>query len=552
MTAQNTETLPNILRQTIRDHAEKPALSFMGEVPLTYREMGEQVEALEIFLHSLGLTSGCKVAILGHNSPNWAMAYFAITAMGAVAVPLLPDFSAQEISNILDHSESLALFVTERLSFKVGEMRTRGIRHVIRMDDFSVVSTDTPGVVFGSTGKAFPQPEIKETDLAAIIYTSGTTGMQKGVMLTHGNIASNADAGSKVQPIDDTDVFLSLLPLSHVYENTLGLVLPVYRGASVVYFRQLLSPQLIAEGLQRVRPTVILSVPLIIEKMYRNRILPGIRSKRVLRTLYNVSFFRKLINKGAGKKLMDAFGGRLKFFGVGGAKLDPVVEKFLLEARFPVAIGYGLTESAPLLAGTNPGTARHQSTGPAVDRVELRLANVDPLTGQGEIVARGPNIMAGYYKDPVMTAEVLTPDGWLKTGDLGAFDRDGFLYIRGRLKNTILGANGENIYPEEIESVINNFKHVVESVVVEQKGKLVALVHLNMEEIEKGWQQLSRDMHDKIENMLDELKAELMRYVNARVNKFSRLHAVVIQREPFQKTATQKIKRYLYYSQQSH
>ncbi|HRY31707.1 MAG TPA: AMP-binding protein [Bacteroidales bacterium] len=552
MTAQNNGTLQHLLGQAVQIHAEKAAFSFMGETPLTYRQLGEQVEALRSFFQRLGMTAGCKVAILGHNSPNWAVAYFAITGMGAVAVPLLPDFSQQEISNILDHSEAVALLVSDRLSYKIGEMQENAIRHVIRLDDFNVISTDRQGVAFNPGEKAARLPELKETDLAAIIYTSGTTGKQKGVMLTHGNIISNADAGSKVQPIDHTDVFLSLLPLSHVYENTLGLVLPVYRGASVVYFRQLLSPQLIAEGLQRVRPTIILSVPLIIEKMYRNRILPGIRSGRILRTLYHVPFFRKLINKGAGKKLMNAFGGRVRFFGVGGAKLDPVVEKFLLEARFPVAIGYGLTETSPLLAGTNPGTARHQSTGPAVDRVELRLANVDPVTGQGEIQARGPNIMLGYYKDPEMTAEVITPDGWLKTGDLGAFDRDGFLYIRGRLKNTILGANGENIYPEEIESVINNFKHVVESVVVEQKGKLVALVHLNMEEIEKTWQQLSRDMQDKLENMLDELKLELIRYVNARVNKFSRLHAVVIHHEPFQKTATQKIKRYLYYQQQSH
>jgi long-chain acyl-CoA synthetase len=295
-----------------------------------------------------------------------------------------------------------------------------------------------------------------------------------------------------------------------------------------------------------VQPTTILTVPLIIEKMYRGKILPAIKEKAIVRFLYKIPYFRIKINEKAGAKLMETFGGKLTFFGVGGSKLDAVVEQFLREAKFPVAIGYGLTEAAPMLAGSNPQNGKLQSTGPQIEDIELKLVGADKPGEQGEVWARGPNIMMGYYKDPNLTAETITPDGWLKTGDLAAYDKDGFIFIKGRIKNTILGANGENIYPEEIESLINNFKHVVESVVVEQKGKLVALVHFNQEELEKAYRQMYGEMTEKLEHQIEELKKELQQHVNARVNKFSRLQKVVVQHEPFQKTATQKIKRYLY------
>jgi long-chain acyl-CoA synthetase len=268
-----------------------------------------------------------------------------------------------------------------------------------------------------------------------------------------------------------------------------------------------------------------------------------------MRLIYRIPPIRKILNKIAGKKLYKTFGGNLKFFGIGGAKLNKTVEKFLLEAGFPYAIGYGLTETSPLLAGANPSKTVFDSTGPAIEDIELKIHNPNKITGEGEIWARGANIMKGYYKDPEMTAEVLTPDGWFKTGDLGVLDKNNNLFIKGRLKNMILGASGENIYPEEIESVINNFRGVVESLVVQQKGKLVALVHLNMEEIEKKYNILRQDMADKAdkyEERVQEILAELQDYVNSHVNKFSKINKVVIQPVPFQKTATMKIKRFLY------
>jgi long-chain acyl-CoA synthetase len=265
-----------------------------------------------------------------------------------------------------------------------------------------------------------------------------------------------------------------------------------------------------------------------------------------MRLLYKIPFLRKKFNQIAGKKLLKTFGGELTFFGVGGAKLNRTVERFLSEAKFPYAVGYGLTETAPLLAGANPRNTILESTGPAIEDIELKINNPDPKTGEGEIWARGANVMKGYYKEPEITAQVLTPDGWFKTGDLGMLDSENNLFIKGRLKNMIVGASGENIYPEEIESVINNFRFVVESLVIQQKGKLVAYVHLNMEELEKKYQNLKHDMSEKYEEKKEELLTELKEYVNTHVNKFSQINKVFVQPLPFQKTATLKIKRYLY------
>lgn len=274
--------------------------------------------------------------------------------------------------------------------------------------------------------------------------------------------------------------------------------------------------------------------------------MPAFRDKLIMRLLYKISFFRKIFNRVAGKKLLKTFGGELKFYGIGGAKLNKSVEKFLIEAKFPYAIGYGLTETSPLLAGANPQKSVFDSTGPKIEGIELIINNPDPKTGEGEIWARGANVMKGYYKEPEKTKEVLTPDGWFKTGDLGVLDNRNNLFIKGRLKNMIVGASGENIYPEEIESVINNFRFVVDSLVIQQKGKLIALVHFNMEELEKKYQSMKQDMTRQFEDKIEEMQAELRDYVNSQVNKFSQIQKVVLQQVPFQKTATLKIKRFLY------
>lgn len=543
-------SLPALLNTSLKNHPDSPAFAFAGEEPMSYKTAGENVNALMAMLEKCGIKKGDKVAILSTNMPHWALAFFAITSMGAVAVPILPDFSNIEIENIVSHSESRMLFVSDNLKHKVSNV-SKDVS-IIRIEDFSFVNNYTH-ISFNSGVLPQEASVVHEEDLALIIYTSGTTGRSKGVMLTHKNVCFTAYGSSLIQPIIHTDRFLSVLPLSHTLENTLGLILPVMYGASVYYLHKPPTAQVLVPAMEAVKPTIMLTVPLIIEKVYFNKILPTFQSKAILRFLYKIPVFRKLLNKAAGKKLYKTFGGHLKFFGIGGAKLKPEVEKFLNEARFPYAIGYGLTETSPLLAGSPPSAPVLESTGPAMYGVTLKINNPNPTTGVGEIWAKGPNVMQGYYKEPMLTADVLTSDGWLKTGDLGVFDEKGNLFIKSRLKNIILGASGENIYPEEIESVINNFKYVLESLVMEKSGKLVAMVHLNIEELEAKYASFKNDMSNKkdelsqrFDDYIDNVLQELQEYVNNRVSKNSRIHVMVFQPEPFDKTATMKVKRFMY------
>ena len=539
-------TLPALFQDSVSRHQDQKALGFVGQKMLTYKEMNENVYSLTAYLEKLGIKKGDKVAILSSSIPNWGIAYLAIVSMGAVAVPILPDFSENEVKNILDHSEANLIFLSDKQRHKVDFSQLDRLQHILRMEDFSSVDSETD-VRYEAGEKPETIWEVHEEDLASVIYTSGTTGKSKGVMLTHKNIAYTAVKTQKIQQVTPEDRMLSILPLSHTYENTLGFILPLICGASVYYLRKPPTPAVLLPALKEVQPTLMLSVPLVIEKIYRNRILPVFHKNRTIKFLYQIPPVRKLLNRAAGKKLMDTFGGELKFFGIGGAKLDRKVEKFLREAKFPYAIGYGLTETSPLLAGCNAENTKLQSTGKVLEGVQLKINNPDLQSGEGEIWAKGPNVMKGYYKEPELTREVFSDDGWFKTGDLGVFDNNNNLYIRGRLKNMIVGDSGENIYPEDIESVINNFRHVVESIVIQKKGKLVALVHLNRDEIEQRYKSLKGDFTNYLENKVEELRAELHTYINAHVNRFSQVQHVLIQNQPFEKTPTHKIKRFLYH-----
>lgn len=551
-----TYTLPAILKESFVKFADNIALTFVEETPVTYREMGDKTAKLSAYLSSRGIKKGDKAAIFSSNMPNWGISFFGITWQGGIAVPILPDFSAAEVKTILEHSESRILFVSEGLYHKIaGE--DLPVEEIILIDSFTVIPKGTPAaglkeltpIAFDAL-EAVPPGDVAEEDLVTIIYTSGTTGNSKGVMLTHKNIAWNAKQATTMQPIAEKDRFLSILPLSHTYENTLGLLLPTFHGASVYYLRKPPTAPVLLPALQIVKPTILLSVPLVIEKIFKGKIYPTLMKSPVTRTLYKIPTMRKVLHKVAGKKLLKTFGGNLIFFGIGGAKLDGTVERFLIEAGFPYAIGYGLTETSPLLAGTTPSTPCWGTTGKALEGVKLRLADADPDTGEGEVQAQGPNVMVGYYKAPEITASVFTEDGWFKTGDLGSFDKNGNLSIKGRIKNMIVGASGENIYPEEIESVINRQSYVMESLVVQQKGKLVALIHLNMEEIENqlsAWKNDASVFADKIGQRRDEILKDIQTKVNAQVNKFSRIQQVLFHKEPFEKTPTQKIKRFKYH-----
>ena len=545
MTNNEILTIPSLMGESFRKHGNNQAMGFVGEDAITYNQLRERTRSVMRLLEDLRIEQGDKVAILTTGMANWGVAYLAITSMGAVAVPILPDFTPLEIENILNHSGTKALFVSGNLAHKISGYGPETLETVIAIDDFRITSgNDQISFVAGSEPSG--TYNVAEEDLAVIIYTSGTTGKSKGVMLTHRNICFTARQIMGIQYVVESDVFLSVLPLSHTYEQTLGLVVPLFNGAVIWYLRKPPTPSVLLPALQQIRPTTMLTVPLIMEKIYFNKVVPTFQKNKVLAFLYGTRLFRPLFNRIAGKKIYRAFGGRLRFFGIGGAKLNPTVEQFLLDARFPYAIGYGLAETSPLLAGTKVGTCRLGSTGPAMPGITLKINDPDPVTGEGEIWAKGDNVMKGYYREPAITAEVLTPDGWFKTGDLGVVDKNNFLSIKGRLKNMIVGSSGENIYPEEIESVINDFRHVIESLVIQKKGKLVAMVYLNIEELQAKYAQMKKDFNKQAE-IINEYLEELRRYVNARVNRYSQLQLVVYQPEPFQKTATLKIKRFLYY-----
>jgi len=537
-------TFPSLLKTTVSEFGHRPAYTFVGDKPMTYDDVYKSSQSVIAMLEKLGIVPGDKVGLLSSNMPHWGVTFFAITSMGAVVVPMLPDFSQQEISNVIEHSEMSTVFVSKMLRNKA-LAAGNNITNFIAIENFELIDSKSE-VKFDLKSVPTKSYTIKDSDMASIIYTSGTTGKSKGVMLSHKNICFTAIKSRIIQPVNEFDRFLSVLPLSHTYENTLGLILPLLGGSCVHYLKKPPTPAVLLPALKLVRPTIMLTVPLIIEKIYRGKVLPAFNDKFVTRALYKVPVLRKKFNRLAGKKLLRTFGGELNFFGIGGAKLNKEVEKFLLEAKFPYAIGYGLTETSPLLAGVEPKKSKLQSTGPALDGIELKIHNPGKYTGEGEIWAKGANVMMGYYKDPQLTKEVLTNDGWFKTGDLGLFDENNYLYIRGRSKNVIIGASGENIFPEDIESVINNFKHVAESLVIQQKGKLVALVHFNREEIEQQYKLVKEGVSLAVDQKCEELKKELREYVNDKVNKFSRIQIVETMQEEFEKTATKKIKRFVY------
>jgi long-chain acyl-CoA synthetase len=556
-------TLLELIENSTAKYAKRNALAFYDSEPVSFKSLKSEIKKISDFLADQGIAHGDRVAILSENSPNWGIAYFAITTMGAIAVPVLPDFHSSEVHHILRHSGCKALFISERYFHKIEEFNDDKLHTVVLIDNFSIVAKDISKAILKklrSEGSRELQKiknkalkfaglvsKVKEDDVASIIYTSGTTGHSKGVMLTHKNIVFDAIATTKIVEVGEGDIMLSILPLAHVYECTLGLVIPIMMGAFVNYIKKPPTAAVLIPALSAVKPSIMLSVPLIIEKMYKAKILPEIKSKTIVRMAYKIPAIRKKINSIAGKKLLAIFGGRLKMFCIGGAALAPDVELFLREAGFPYAIGYGLTETAPLVAGTNPRKTKYKSTGPSLPGIEIMIRRVGKSKTDGEILIKGPSVMKGYYNEPELTKESITPDGWFRTGDLGALDKNGYLYIKGRLKNVILGPSGENIYPEGIESVINRSEYVLESLVFQQQTSLLARIHLNYEKIDNeiSTNRLSeRGAKDYILSLLEKIRKE----VNESVSSFSKISRFIEQVEPFEKTPTQKIKRYLYIS----
>jgi len=451
-------TIPSLFNESVENFGSNNALVFVGEDNYTYSQLGADVERVSAMLSELGVQKGDKVALLSTNMPNWGVAFFSISVLGAVVVPILPDFHENEITTIIEHSEARVMFVSVGLFGSINNEAKKLLSTIITVENFAIVPSDcnVAGIdklesSLPASGNRLNWDDVEEEDLASIIYTSGTTGSSKGVMLTHLNLAWTTQQCYTLQEIKTTDRFISILPLSHTLENTVGFLLPVKYGATVYYLRKPPVPSVLLPALATVKPTIMLTVPLIIEKVFRSKIYPALQKSPFTRFLYSIAPTRKVLNKLAAKKLYKTFGGELRFFGIGGAKLDQTVERFLYEGGFPYAIGYGLTETSPLLAGATPGKTKIGSTGIPMEGVQLRIANADPETGEGEIQAKGLNVMRGYYKAPEITKEVFTEDGWFRTGDRGNFDRESKLYIKGRIKTMIVGASGqEHISSEKL------------------------------------------------------------------------------------------------------
>ena len=490
----------------------------------TYGSFKSKCDSLSKKLTQYGIGVGDKVAILSQSMPNWSVAFFATVSFGRISIPILPDSSENEVTNIINHSESKVIFVSRKLAGKISQEIIDRMTLVIEMDTFDVIKADDN--MFTCDGRTtVPTPE----DIATIIYTSGTTGSAKGVVLSHRNLASNVITCYHSCKRGEKDRWLSILPMSHTLEMTLGMLYPMYTGSTVYYLPKPPVASLLMKAMKIVKPTTMLTVPMIIEKVYKGSVLPTIQKSRTL-TWMN-EHMNGLMCRIIGIKLKKTF----------GAKLDPEVESFLLKAKFPYAIGYGLTETSPLLGYAMNGWRGVGVMGYPVYNVQLKLHNVNPATGEGEIIAKGPNVMLGYYKDPARTKSVFTEDGWFRTSDIAVQDEKGRFYIKGRNSNMILGPSGENIYPEEIENVLNNVEGVSESIVVERDGRLVALVQPQENYIE--W---DNESEDKIYEKLDSWKKKILSITNKSVNKSSQVSSVEVMKEPFEKTATQKIRRFKY------
>jgi long-chain acyl-CoA synthetase len=551
-------TIPALMGRSFGCYGDLPAFAFAGEPALTYAEVEREVEALAHDLADRKIRKGQKVAVLGENSPQWVTAYLAIMAAGAAAVPILPAFPDSDARHIIRDSEAVAVFVSANQAHKVKDADLPAVHSFYSLETLTTRETSSAeGGVLKKAGRlllkaADLKPAARQApadaptadDLAVILYTSGTTGHSKGVMLSHRNIVSDVVGSIERFPIASGDRFLSILPLSHVFEATGGMLCPLAVGASIFYMRGLPAPRKLLSAMQTVRPTGVLMVPLIMDKIYRKRVLRWIEARR-LSWVYRIPLFRRVINRSAGKKLIQSLGGNLRFFMLGGAHLNEDLELFLRDAGISYSTGYGMTEAAPILTISPFGKVRVGSCGRPLPGVEIRIANPEARTGIGEILVRGPNVMKGYYRDPEATRNAFLDEGWMRTGDLGLLDNDGYLYIKGRSKNVIVGPSGENIYPEIIEQRLLRNRYIQQVIVYGREGRLIAKAYLDYDVIDEEFerQKLSDSEAQTLSReLLERARAE----VNDRLPAFSAVCEIREQPEPFEMTPTNKVKRYLY------
>lgn len=564
MKTVNEYTMNAVVDCTASRNGKRVALRTYGddESLITYAQMKSMKDSIAVTLLEAGFVHGDKIALLGESCPTWIVAYFGITSIGCVAVPILPDFSSKEACSILEHCGAKGIVVNVKNFEKVIPFIEKDPSFLVRMEDlFHIPDPISSNLEDKEQFASAPGRDITrrkldkkaqdlratskagEEDLASLIYTSGTTGSSKGVMLTHKNLVWNADISTDVYvKLNPGDHVLSILPIAHVYEFTTGQILELMCGTEITYLGKPPAASVLLPALKTVRPRLLMSVPLLMEKIYRSSVLPVMRDNEKLKPWLKFGPTKRIISRIIGRKLKVTFGGKLKFFGIGGAPLDREVEQFLADANFPYSIGYGLTETSPLVAGGLPTKHYVGMIGKLVEHVEVILEDKDPETGVGEILVRGPNVMKGYYENPKLNEEVFTEDGYFRTGDLGYFDKQGRLAIKGRTKTMILGAGGENIYPEHIEAVINNLNFVSESLVVPEDGGLIALIKIDIDSFAKKMALNVNDAKTEAMNYVAKIRED----VNKELSAFSRISTAELHEEPFQRTPTQKIKRFLY------
>ena len=540
--------LIDIYTQTIRKNWDLPAFSDFQGNTCTYGEAAQIIRQIHCYFKASGLKKGDKVALLGRNSSNWAIAFLAISGFGAVSVPVLPDFNPEDIHHILNHSESVFLFVADSLFEKLEPEKISSVKGIVSLNDFSALTFNgqedktrwigcfTVGSAGIATPENFSMDEYDSDDLSIISYTSGTSGFTKGVMIPARSLLSNIIFAQEHMPLVAGDRIVSFLPMAHVFGLLFEFLFPVSVGCHVTFLSKAPTPQLIVKAFQEIKPRLILSVPLVIEKIYKKRILPALE-KPALKILLKVPGIRNLLYKKVRASLVDTFGGNFHEIVIGGAPLDREVEQFFRKIRFPFTIGYGMTECGPLISYDTWTRFRPSSAGKLVDRMQVRIDSNDPFKEVGEIQVKGENVMLGYFKNEQASADAFTNDGWLRTGDLGIIDSENFIYIKGRSKNMLLGPSGQNIYPEEMEAKLCNYPFVLECVITERDGKLVAFVYPDPEQIEQ--EKLTSDR-------LSEIMEENCKHVNKVLPKYAQLSSIILVDKEFEKTPKRNIKRYLY------
>lgn len=549
----DTETVGYLLEKSIRDNWNLLALTDLGGLSLQYRDLARKMAKLHLLFAKAGIEPGQQIALCGKNSAQLAVATLATIAYGAVAVPLLHDFKPDSIQRLVNHSESVMLFADMSIAAKLSFDAMPAIKGVIMTEDFSLAAsrdealTAARGHLNELFGQRYPDrftPEDvvfyrqKSADSPFLIsYTSGSTGEPKGVVLPERSLWSNLRFCIDGTPyLSPGDRLVMLLPMAHMFGFVVELLLPVARGCQINFISRPPSPHVLLEAFAKVKPRHIVGVPLILEKIIRTRVFP-VLEKPLMRLLLHMPFVDDRLLANVKDKINNAFGGNMVQFIIGGAPLNSEVETFLRRIGFPFTVGYGMTECGPLIAYARWDEARPSSCGKVVTRMEARVESAHPATDPGTIFVKGENVMLGYYRNPEATAAVLSPDGWLNTGDIGCIDPDNFIYIRGRDKNMILGPSGQNIFPEEIESILNNLPYVNESIVVDRDGRLTALIHPDYDNAAK------ENIND---SRLEDIIREDIKQLNQRLPGYSQVAAYELRREEFEKTPKRSIRRFLY------